>query len=291
MVPSPPAAAESATPGQSAASESAASTDRPCFGDYELLETIGIGGVGIVWKARQVSLNRIVALKMIRRHEFVSVAAVERFRTEAEAVASLDHPNIVPIYEVGECHGQQFFSMKLIDGGSLARYLAESASVCPLPRDAAEGGPRHHRGVGSALRRTSGASCTATSSPTTSCLIARVNRTLQTLALPRSFSRLRRDDSHRDANRRSRRWNEPNTPGRVPGDSELHGPEQAAGTRSLTTAVDVYGLGAILYQLLTGRPVFTGATLTRSCGECVTRHPIGPARSTHASPPTWKQFV
>src|SRR6266404_4284238 len=230
-------------PGSNVARYSKKKSNRPktfaAFGEYELLEEIGRGGQGVVFRARQKSLNRTVALKVIGLGQWATKAHLRRFRREAEAAACLDHPGIVPIYEVGERDGSCYFSMKFIEAGQ----LDEVVKRAPMSiRHAAE-------------------------------LIAKVARTVH---YAHEHGILHRDI--KPGNILLDQKGEPNltdfglarlveTESTVTRTLEVLGtpsymaPEQAAANNTqLTSATDVYGLGAVLYQLLTGHPPFAGGT-------------------------------
>jgi WD40 repeat protein/predicted Ser/Thr protein kinase len=209
------------------------------FGDYELLEEIGRGGQGVVFRARQKSLNRIVALKVIALGHWATEEHLKRFRLEAEAAASLDHPRIVPIYEIGEREGSCYFSMKFVEGGQLDQIVRRE----PISnRQAAELLVKlartiqyaHQRGILHRDLKPGNILLDKDGEPhLTDFGLARlvekestVTRTLQVLGTPSYMA-----------------------------------PEQAAGrNQQLTTGADVYGLGAVCYQLLTGAPPFAGGT-------------------------------
>jgi WD40 repeat protein/tRNA A-37 threonylcarbamoyl transferase component Bud32 len=253
--PAPPAAAPGQAPtlayGEVSAQGAVLGTVR-YFGDYELVEEIARGGMGIVYKARQVSLNRTVALKMILAGELASAEDVQRFRREAEAAANLDHPNVVPIYEVGEQQGQHYFSMKLIEGGSLA------ARKLPLPARQTVGllaviaqavHHAHQRGV---LHRDL--------KPGNILLDAQGQPHVTDFGLAR---RVEGDAQHTQT-------------GAILGTPSYMPPEQARAEKVLTTGVDVYSLGAILYEMLTGRPPFRAETTVETILQVLERDPEPP---------------
>src|SRR5438132_2046584 len=222
------------------------------FGDYELLEEIGRGSQGVVYRVRQKSLNRIVALKVIALGHWATEPHVKRFRREAEAAARLNHHGIVPIYEVGERDGACYFSMGLVEGGQLDAML-ESGRCGDTDSSRGEREPMRIR---SAVE-----------------LIVKLARTVQ---YAHEHNILHRDikpgnilldakgEPHLTDFGLARLVEAEST---VTGTLEVLGtpsymaPEQAAGeTTKVSKATDVYGLGAVLYQLLTRRPPFAGGT-------------------------------
>jgi WD40 repeat protein len=220
---------------------------------YEIQAEIARGGMGVVYRARQVSLNRTLALKMILSGRLASAADVQRFRTEAEAAANLDHPNILPIYEVGEHQGHHYFSMKLVDGGCLGERLAErtrdtAAAARLLVTVARAVHFAHQCGV---LHRDL--------KPGNILLDADGTPYITDFGIAKRLD----GDSHTHT-------------GSILGTPSYMPPEQARADKQLTTAVDVYALGAILYELLTGRPPFQAATAVETILQVMEREPQPP---------------
>lgn len=244
------------------------------FGDYELLGEIARGGMGVIYKAHQLSLDRVVALKMILTMRLPGEAGMRRFRAEAEAIASLEHPNIVPIYEVGDAEGHPYFTMKFVAGGSLAARVREFGST--------------HDGTGP------GTAATRSDSETRQArgvvLLSKVARAVHHAH--------RCGILHRDLKPSNILLDERDEPlvtdfglakhievedpltlsGAVLGTPNYMAPEQASGrNRLLTTAADVYSLGAILYELLTGHPPFQAGSPLETLRQVVEDEPRRPS--------------
>ncbi|HXO94730.1 MAG TPA: serine/threonine-protein kinase, partial [Candidatus Acidoferrum sp.] len=209
------------------------------LGDYELLEEVGRGGQGVVFRSRQKSLNRTVALKVISLGQWASKAHLKRFRLEAEAAARLEHPGIVPIHEVGERDGSCYFSMKFVEGGQLDAVAKRE----PMPvRQAVELMTKVARTVHYAHEH------------------GIVHRDIK----PGNILLDQKGEPHLTDFGLARLIETESTMTRtmeVLGTPSYMAPEQAAGNNAAISSVtDVYGLGAVLYQLLTGQPPFAGGT-------------------------------
>jgi len=223
------------------------------LGDYELLNEIARGGMGVVYRARQVSLNRLVAVKVLLAAQFAS--DTQRFRREAEVAASLNHPNIVSIYEVGEHDGQPCFSMELIEG----RSLAELAREHPLP---ARRAARLMKTMAEAIHYAHERRLLHRDLKPSNVLVDDFDAPHIT-----DFGLAKRSDGDADLT----------LTGQVLGTPNYMPPEQADPKRGAAAVVsDVYSLGAILYQLLTGRAPFMAETLTQTLRLVVESEPVSP---------------
>lgn len=240
-------------------------------GDYQLLEEIGRGGMGVVYRARQLSLHRDVALKFILHGVLAGDAATSRFRTEAQAAASLRHPNIVVVHEVGEAHGRPFFAMEWIQGRTLSSLLQDG----PLPPKRAAS---FLQSVAEALHHAHGQGVLHRD-------IKPGNILIDDHDVPRitDFGLAKRVQDSSGA---------PATPddadvtlsGQILGTPAYLSPEQASANRVLDARSEVYSLGAVLYHALTGRPPFQGESPAQVLRQVLENEPVSPRSLSPAIP-------
>jgi tetratricopeptide (TPR) repeat protein len=243
---------------------------------YEILAEIGHGGMGVVYRARQQSLNRVVALKMIAAGVHARADIRARFHVEAEALASLQHPNIVPIYEIGEHDGCPFMAMEFLDGGTLADYLEGRPQP---PRAAAElvetlaraMHAAHQRGIVHRDLKPANVLLSFSREPPASAGPAlaggsRLNECVPKITDFGLAKRLAEDKGQ-------------TTAGSIMGTPSYMAPEQATGrSHEIGPATDVYSLGTILYEMLTGQPPFREETAMATLRRVVAEEPAAPSR-------------
>jgi serine/threonine-protein kinase len=254
---------------------------------YEILGELGRGGMGVVYKARQVKLDRVVALKMILAGAHAGAQQRLRFRREAEAAARLSHPNIVQVYEVGEHDGCPYLTLEYVDGRGLNEALADS----PPPPQAAQLVEQLARAVDYAHRRgvvhrdlkpanvllseASGGRQPPGGAPDRRGDAAPLADLTPKIA---DFGLAKRLDEEQDRTRT----------GDVLGTPSYMAPEQAQGRKDVGPAADIYALGAILYELLAGAPPFEGASAWETVGLVLAAEPDPPSRRSPACRATWK---
>ncbi|HVS38481.1 MAG TPA: serine/threonine-protein kinase [Gemmataceae bacterium] len=256
-----PAASEAATLPPSP--QAADAVERPTVPGYEILGELGRGGMGVVYKARQLGLDRMAALKMILSGGHAGDADRARFKTEAEAVAKLRHPNIVQIYEVGESNGCPFLSLEYVDGGSLAMKL-----------DGTPWRPRPPAGLVETLAQAVHLAHKAgvvhrDLKPGNVLLTAEGQPKVTDFGLAKKL-----DDAAG-----------PTQSNAILGTPSYMAPQQAGGkSKEVGPAADVYALGAILYELLTGRPPFKAATVMDTIFQVVSEEPVPPRQLQPKTP-------
>jgi tetratricopeptide (TPR) repeat protein/tRNA A-37 threonylcarbamoyl transferase component Bud32 len=243
----------------------AAEAPIPQVAGYDIQGLLGHGGMGVVYKARQIKLNRLVALKMILSGAHANPQELARFRSEAEAVARLQHPNIVQIHEVGEQEGHPYFSLEFVDGGSLAQKLNGTPLSAPAAAELVETLARamhaaHQRGIVHRDLKPANVLLTAEGIPKiTDFGLAKF---LATGEAPAAAGVQVAAGT---------------VTGAILGTPSYMAPEQASGqTHAIGPATDVYALGAILYETLTGRPPFRAAGVWDTLAQVRTQDPVSP---------------
>jgi WD40 repeat protein/serine/threonine protein kinase len=252
----------------------------PAPAGYEIEELLGRGGMGVVYRARQVKLNRRVALKMIRDGALADSQDLARFQTEAEAVAQLQHPNIVQIYEVGDHEGRPYFSLEYVPGGNLDKLLAGKPLLPPEAAGLLETLARavHHAHLHGIIHRDlkpANILLAFSREPRASAgALARGSRLNEGVPKITDFGLAKRLNAA------------PGSPGSgkhtqtgaILGTPSYMAPEQAGGKEAIGPAADVYALGAILYEAVTGRPPFLAANPLDTLMQVVAEEPVPPTR-------------